>query len=183
MFDATPAGTGATSYVTVADATAWYADRLSPPGWDWATVPLLQKQQALMEATQDLESLRYKGYPATHSQRLSFPRVPQRLTEPFPQIPAEVVAATCLQARHRLLNLASGGRSRAQQLQAQGVRAFQVGDHSQEFAPGAGSLADFVLSPEARAVLAQWIAKTGKVVSGNRRRCNNPNALQNFYRL
>lgn len=180
MFDATAAGTGANSYASVAEASAFFADRLSPPGWDWETVPLLQKQQALVEATQDLECLRFKGYPATHSQRLAFPRCGQR--EPFPQIPPEVLAAVCVQARFRLQNLATGGRSRAQQLQAQGVRAFQVGDHSQEFAPGGGSLADSVLCSDARALLSQWLSRTGRVVSGRRGRCNR-NTLEGFYTL
>ncbi|MBN9415985.1 MAG: hypothetical protein J0I12_11140 [Candidatus Eremiobacteraeota bacterium] len=179
MFDATAAGESATSLVDVEEATAIFADSLSPSGWDWeANFSLKQKQQALMEATRDLQCLRYKGYPATHSQRLAFPRCGQR--EPFPQIPEEVKQAVCLQARYRLQNLASGGRSRAQQLQAQGVRAFQVGDHSQEFAPGAASLASIVLCVDARALLHDWIAKTGRVTTRARERCNR-NTLKGFY--
>lgn len=180
MFDATPAGASATSYVSVAEASAWFEDSLSPPGWDWEATPLRQKQQALIEATRDLESLRFKGYPATHSQRLAFPRCGQR--EAFPLLPPEVVAATCIQARHHLQNLSSGGRSRAQQLQAQGVRAFQVGDHSQEFAQGGGSLTDLVLCPDAKAVLSSWISRTGRVVTRRSARCN-PNTLEGFYQL
>lgn len=180
MFDATAAGASATSLVSVEEATAYFADRLSPPGWDWTTVPLLQKQQALMEATADLQCLRYKGYAATHSQRLAFPRCGQR--EPFPAIPEDVKQAVCLQARFRLVNLSTGGRSRAQLLQAQGVRAFQVGDHSEEFAPGGGTLADQVLCPESRALLHSWIARSGRVTTGRACRLNR-NTLEGFYSL
>lgn len=182
MFDATAAGESATSFVSVAEATSFFDDDLSPPGWDWnaPTLSLKQKQQALMGATRDLQTLRYKGYPATHSQRLAFPRCGQR--EPLPQIPTEVKQAVCLQARFRLMNLSTGGRSRAQQLQAQGVRAFQVGDHSEEFAPGGGGLAEAVLCPDARALLHDWIARTGRVVTGRRGRCNR-NTLEGFYTL
>lgn len=180
MFDATAAGEDATSFLSVAEAKSFFDDDLSPPGWDWANFPLEQKQQALMAATRDLQTLRYKGYPATHAQRLAFPRCGQR--EPLTQIPEEVKQAVCLQARFRLMNISTGGRSRAQQLQAQGVRAFQVGDHSEEFAPGGGGMAEAVLCPDARALLHGWIARTGRVVTGRRGRCNR-NTLEGFYTL
>lgn len=169
MWEATAGGAQATSYVTDAEAAGYFADRLTPGGAKWQAFSLELRRKALMQATRDLDRLRFKGRRATSTQALEFPRTGQR--EAHPQIPQAVRDATCEQAYFLLSNLDQGGRTRAQQLRAQGTRAFTVGDHSQEFEPGGGRATEAHLCPDAAAILRTWISFTGRVLSRGPR-CN-----------
>ena len=60
------------SYVTVAEADAYFADRLDVDAW--VTAPESQKAQALVTATTMLDSLNWTGIAVSDSQPLAFPR-------------------------------------------------------------------------------------------------------------
>lgn len=72
-FDATVGGASATSYVSLAEATAYLADRLNSAAWTNAVSDGV-RQQALMQATAWLDTLAYHGVKATVTQRLAHPR-------------------------------------------------------------------------------------------------------------
>lgn len=171
MFDATPGGAQANSYVSEEAADAFFAGRLTPGATQWTAYEAEDRQKALMQATSDLNRVRFKGRRITTEQRLEFPRSGQR--EAFPEVPQDIQDATCLQAIFLLQNQPTGGRSRAAQLRAQGVAAYRVGDHSQEFSAGGVRTTEQHLGPEALGILKDWIANTGRIVSRRRvaRRC------------
>ena len=60
------------SYLTVAEADAYFADRLNATAWDGATVE--NKPKALIQATKAIESMKFLGSRSVSTQKLSFPR-------------------------------------------------------------------------------------------------------------
>lgn len=156
--DATVGGASANSYVAAVDADAYFASRVG--GAAWAAASAGDREIALIDATRQLDRLRYKGQRASTAQALEFPRSSQRETG---RIPSAVRQACCEHALWLLSNAGTAGRNRVQQLRAQGVTAFQVGDHSQEFASGGAAYdAEKLLAPEAVVLLRSWLAFTGK---------------------
>jgi hypothetical protein len=74
IIDATPAGPNANSYLTLAEANAYYAGHSHPEHWDDADDDEA-RNRALVTATRLLdEHLEYDGYVATATQRLLWPR-------------------------------------------------------------------------------------------------------------
>lgn len=69
---ATPAHPQANSYVTVAEATQYFADRDNSTSWTGASAD--QKSQALIEATRLVDAYRFHGCKLKEWQRLEFPR-------------------------------------------------------------------------------------------------------------
>ena len=145
----------ADSYVSLAEADAYFASRVGASAWD----PLSpgDKEKALLHACREMESFNYKEPKRTVAQALSFP------TWRDVSVPARVKWAQCEQALHVSQNASTGGRSKAQQLAAQGVTSFKIGDHSQTFAGGGASAAS-VLAPAAYQYLAPFIASTGRLL-------------------
>lgn len=74
---ATAGSADANSFVTEAEAIDYAATRLNLVGW--ATVAGItateNEKRAMIEATRELNFLRYKGYRATSTQALNWPRV------------------------------------------------------------------------------------------------------------
>jgi len=64
---------GTNSYATVAEADAYFTDRLDVVAWTSATVD--QKPQALVTATSILEDMPWVGITISELQPLAFPRV------------------------------------------------------------------------------------------------------------
>lgn len=61
------------SYCTVAEADAYFADRLDVAAWNEADE--MSKSQALVSATMLLDTVEFNGYAVSTSQMLAFPRV------------------------------------------------------------------------------------------------------------
>lgn len=92
--DATVGGASANSYQDVADATAYFANTLFSE--QWAALSSDVKAQALITATQWLETLAYTGTRVTTTQRLEWPRdatSSKGLTADSNTIPDELLAA------------------------------------------------------------------------------------------
>lgn len=68
--DATAGGAAANSYVTTAEADAYFATRMGADAWAEADDP----EAALITATERLEQESYRGQRATDTQALKFPR-------------------------------------------------------------------------------------------------------------
>jgi len=64
---------GTNSYVTVAEADSYFADRLDATAWTAATAD--QKSQALITATAMLDNLDWIGVAVSDLQPLAFPRI------------------------------------------------------------------------------------------------------------
>lgn len=60
------------SYLEVADADAYFADRLNSTAWDGATIE--NKPKALIQATKAIEAMKFLGIRSASTQKLSFPR-------------------------------------------------------------------------------------------------------------
>jgi len=101
---------GTNSYVTVAEADAYFADSLNKTAWTSANST--QKAQALVTATSMIDEKQYTGMVVSDSQELAFPRYgsyfdPKYGTEVvFDDIlvPERIVTATYELAYHLLNN-------------------------------------------------------------------------------
>jgi hypothetical protein len=98
---ATPGDVNANSYVTLEEATAYFAERLYATAWTGAATDDVRRQ-ALIMATQRLEPLPWDGYRASLNQRLQWPR--SGCTDrdgygvAFDAIPEDVRIACCEEA-------------------------------------------------------------------------------------
>ena len=110
--DATPAGSAANSYCTVAEADAYFNTSFNRPVWGATSTP--NKEIALIEAARLLDSqVKWYGYLATNTQVLRWPRayVPSPdsgLGGPYLNsdvIPQPVKELACELAYHILSNL------------------------------------------------------------------------------
>jgi len=99
---------GTNTYVTVADAVAYFALRLDAAAWEEASED--QRSRALATATLLLDSLEWEGYAVSETQSLAWPR---RVVFFDPRlgrlvrtdsIPDRVANATCELAYHLLNN-------------------------------------------------------------------------------
>lgn len=61
-----------TPYITVADATTYFADRLGTDAWDDATDT--DKLKALKQSTRAIDRLNFRGVKTDSTQELEFPR-------------------------------------------------------------------------------------------------------------
>jgi hypothetical protein len=90
-------GTTSNSYVTLADATAYFVDRLDSSAWSDASIR--QQQNALIMATMRLEAETYVGSKAYYTQRLQWPRYStfdrDGIVYDYLTIPGIVQQATC----------------------------------------------------------------------------------------
>lgn len=156
--DATVGGASANSYLTVADADTILNLRLGIGSWTDASTD--DKGRALIMATRDIDTNRFLGERVSYSQILEWPRTYQR--EPADQIPRDVQFATAEQALWILQNSASGGRSDRQQLAAQGVTSYTVGNLSETLS---STIRNGGLSSEASRYLTGYLkARTGRLI-------------------
>jgi len=101
---------GTNSYVTVAEANAYFEDRIGAE--QWAAAPAGVREKALVTATGQLDELQWLGTAVSESQPLAFPRngsyFESRLglqVELDPaQTPSRIVTATYELALHLLSN-------------------------------------------------------------------------------
>lgn len=154
MIVATAGAADANSFVTIAEADSYFAARFGSAAWD-ALSPG-DKEKALLHSGRDLQSARYKGQKKTSTQALHFPRYEDV------EIPSRIKWGQCEQALHLAQNASTGGRTKAQQLAAQGVRSFRLGDHSQTFDPVSGFQQVFAAS--ALQYLAPFLEFTGRLL-------------------
>ncbi len=72
--DATIGGTASNSYATVAEAQAYFDERLHPDDWDNAATPGDNQTRALIEATRRIDLERFEGTRVDRDQALKWPR-------------------------------------------------------------------------------------------------------------
>jgi hypothetical protein len=163
---------GENSYINVADADSYFADRLFSDEWTNATAG--QKEQGLKMATKKIDRQQIRGIKADDTQSLEFPRAlysNSKSVNPFydplknsiettpgwvveTAVTQEVKDATCEEA----MSILQGGkqaRKRAQ-LQAQGVKSFILGSLSESFA--GGSQGNQLISVEAQELLQPYLS-------------------------
>lgn len=100
---------GTNAYVTVAEADAYFGDRLDSAKWTAATNPT--KSQALISASGLLDNLSWVGYAVSDTQSMAFPRVgiyydaKMGINITFDtNVPNRIVSATMELALHLLTN-------------------------------------------------------------------------------
>lgn len=171
---------GTNSYIDVATAEAYFADRLFADAWNNATAT--QKPQALIMATKAIDRQMLIGAKKTDEQTLEFPRRYQyqihdiwrkwfqdNIYDDFEtlyvegaslwaeaDVPQQVKDAVCEEALERL---ARGGDSRTK-LQRAGVTSAQVTGVMETYAPGSATR---LLSIEAKELLQPWLAGSVKI--------------------
>lgn len=168
---ATPGAADANSYVTQAEADAYFAARFGSA--TWTALSGSDKETALRHATRNIDTNRLRGWKVTETQALEFPRYRPNWQDelgvvyPANEIPKAVKDACCEEALWVASHASTGGQSPRQQLQAEGVQSFSVGDLSESFAaPAAVQL----LGPRAQALLRHWIDRGGQVIDRGRER-------------
>lgn len=102
-FDSTPGSTTQNSYVSVADADAYFAYHDDAASWPSVNG---DKEKALVSATRELDALSFRGRRVTDTQALEFPRyeVSRRSGLSFydsTEIPVELKNAVCERALQR----------------------------------------------------------------------------------
>lgn len=164
--EATVGGESSNSYVTLAEAEAYFAERLHSDAWAGASES--DKEKALLTACRRLERLRYwdGNQPALTDPRqaLTFPRTRDVDADGSYIIPQPVKDAQCEEALALLSRGAEQERRRS--LQAAGVTSFSVEGLSESYAPGAVQQA--LGSAEARTLLASLICRGGVIATSDR---------------
>jgi hypothetical protein len=181
--DATNAGAASNSYLSLAEAQAYFAARLRSDAWEAASDA--DKEKALLTACRRIEAHRLRvhrrpyGYPydlpnaldrladplapADPDQALSFPRQRDLDRSASPAVPDHVKQAQCEEALALLAQGAEHERRRA--LQAAGVKSFTVDGLSESYESGAAT--QMLLSAEARSLLAPFIERGGVIATSD----------------
>ena len=155
---ATVGASDANSYLSVEDATELLDARLGSSAW--AEADPNDQARALIMATNDIDSNRFRGYKVSYDQALQFPRTDQPNT-PSDEIPRDVQMACAEQALWCIQNASTGGRSDRQVLQAQGISQYTVGNLSETFRGGFNAAG---LCPNGLRYLQGYIMRTGRLV-------------------
>ena len=181
--DATIAGATSNSYLSLAEAQAYFAARLRSEAWETASDA--DKEKALLTACRRIEAHRLRvhrrpyGYPydlpnaldrpadplapADPDQALSFPRQRDLDRSGAFAIPDQVKQAQCEEA---LALLASGAeQERRRGLQAAGVKSFTVDGLSESYESGAADR--MLISAEARSLLSPFIDRGGVIATSD----------------
>ncbi len=181
--DATVAGADSNSYVTMAEADAYFAGRLHADAWDTATQA--DKEKALVSACRDIGALRLAsrrlpyGYVrepvgaldvqydpllvVDAEQALAFPRLRDVDAAGAYCIPERVKQAQCEEA---LALLAFGAeQARRSALQAGGVSSFSTDGLSESYREAAGSSP--LASAEARRLMQGFLQLGGVIATSN----------------
>jgi hypothetical protein len=132
---------------------AFFAQVLGSSAWDDATDA--DKTKALQMATKAIDAIRYSGYKMLSSQARAFPRkyVPSESSSPWgntisedpwgyvydtADVNQDILDACCWEALALLQYYASSANASRQNLRAQGVTSYSIGDLSESY--GASSL-------------------------------------------
>ena len=166
---ATISGEESNSYVTVAEADAYFGARLHAGAWETATTG--DKEKALVTACRAIEACRLRVdrrgaseiSPAVLTQALSFPRVRDTDSSGAYIVPSPVQDAQCEEA---LALLAFGAeQDRRATLQAAGVTSFSVDGLSETY--GAAGSRSPLVSSRARALLAPYVDRGGVIATSD----------------
>lgn len=181
--DATVGGPQSNSYVSFAEAEAYFAARLRAEAWSASSEA--DKEKALLTACRHIEAHRlqvhrrpylYPGEPAdtldrrydwlaplNADQALSFPRRRDQDHTGTYAVPQQVREAQCEEALALLTSGAESERRRA--LQAAGVTGFSVDGLSESYAAGASR--QLLTSAEARTLLAPFLDRGGVIATSD----------------
>lgn len=167
---------GTNSYISVADATAYFSERLYASAWTGANAD--DQAKALIMATKRIDRQKIRGIKAVSNQTLEFPRTVYAYGDTFPQpvvgahyeygpgwivedeVSQDVLDAVCEEA----LALLAGGATAKQraELQAQGVKSFSIGKLSETFVVGTSG--ERIQSPEAKQLLQRYLSGGAVIV-------------------
>lgn len=167
--DATVGGAESNSFVSEADADAYFDARFGSDAWEDASSD--DQEKALKQATRHLGRVRFVGVRATATQALAFPRAYPYNDDPdrqstAPAIPQSIKDACCEEALSLLQSAAdpSGdAASRRAALQAQGVASFSVPGLSESYSPNVYAPGQQPLCAAAHALILRWISQTGSL--------------------
>ncbi len=155
MIDAEVGGATANSFVTLAEAEAYFAER--PDASPWAAADGMTKERALLMAARMLERLRWHGARATATQALGWPRAGAPGAEEG-AVPRVIKDAQCEEAlawlRPELVH--------RRRLRAAGVTTAEIDGAREAYSPPA---TDELLSPDARMLLTGWVRRGGALVT------------------
>ncbi|MFB3880946.1 MAG: DnaT-like ssDNA-binding protein [Armatimonadota bacterium] len=181
--DATVGGLQSNSYVSLAEAEAYFAARLRAEAWSASSEA--DKEKALLTACRRIEAHRlqvrrrpylYPGEPAdtldrrydwlaplNADQALSFPRRRDQDHTGAYAVPQQVREAQCEEALALLSRGAESERRHA--LQAAGVTGFSVDGLSESYEAGASR--QLLMSGEARMLLAPFVDRGGVIATSD----------------
>ncbi len=142
------------SYVSLAEAGAYFADRLGTEAW--TTADTNARECALLMAMRELERLRWHGEKMSATQPLCWPRRGAAGVMAG-VIPPTICAAQCEEA----LAWLQPAVTRRRLLRDAGVTRAQVDTVREDYAPAG---VDALLSPPARALLTGWVRLGGRLV-------------------
>jgi hypothetical protein len=167
---ATISGDSSNSYVTLAEATDYFAGRLHASAWE--TAATADREKALVMACRHVESCRLQVTrrvvgellsPVIPTQALSFPRYRDTDASLAYIIPIPVKQAQCEEA---LALLAFGAeQQRRSALQAGGVETFAIDGLSETF--GKGATNSPLMSAEARRMMMPFISRGGVIATSD----------------
>ena len=165
------------TYVTLAEANAYFVARLDCEHWTSATDD--DKRRALITATRLVDGLTFKYARETTTQALAFPRVGSPTHERHilyasngvtTIIPTDIKNAVYEQALQLLSSGSTGGGELAE-LRKQGVKTQSIGDVTVQFSESAkeivsGPAQEEALSSNALTILKTWIDRTWRCSRG-----------------
>jgi hypothetical protein len=162
---------GTNTYVTLADANAYFANRLSSETWDGTGDS--DKSKALIMATKNLDRLVFKGSKINIDQPLQFPRYFKEYIEAeylnlvigvTMDIPPLVQDACCEEAI-AILGAVSTPNTRAT-LQQQGVKRIKFGNAEEEYVTQSGI--NNTQSSQVKTILRPYLATSIPISRGRR---------------
>jgi len=135
---------GTNTYISLADAET-YMEKVYDPDGLWAAATDAVKNNLLAQATIDIDSEHWRYAKTDDDQTLEFPRAGETTIE-------TKVANACVEQALYRLRIGSEATARAD-LQAQGVTSFRLGDLSETYGGGGGSVE---LCGRVRRLMAEW---------------------------
>ena len=159
---------GENTYVTLADAEAYFAGRLYAGAWNDTTDS--DKARALISATRSVENLTIKFRRTVPTQTLNFPRRIIRDIATMDdwqwiysvyddtKVPQEVKDSECEEA----FALLRYGDSERLRLQQQGVTSITLGKMQEQYGSGHSQMG--LLSADAYRMMTPWIAGAVRIV-------------------
>jgi hypothetical protein len=161
---------GTNTYISLADANTYFADRLNTDVWTAATDD--QKNKALLMACKVIDDQRYQGQPFLYTQSLAFPRygLTNRQRQPLPTLatPDDVKYAQCEQALFTLEMVNNyNATSERRQLIREGVSELKIGDYSEKYREDKGAAVSYALCPQAKERLLPYLQVSFSGLSQN----------------
>jgi hypothetical protein len=169
--DSTLGGVSANSYVTIAEADAYFdGDAVNFAAWD--ALDTDEKTRALITATRTINSLSFIGEIYTAEQALKWPRYYPPETD-GQTIPEDIKIATYSTALGVHQSISDESAAKRATLRSQGVTSYRLGSLSETYSKLSGGDESALLNalpPLAQNRLNKWRKMTGQIDSGRRRR-------------